>query len=57
MGSYALLKTTYVLADKPVNSGNSAGSLDFFLESVLNLWWELLMATTFFPLPLDHHWV
>lgn len=33
-GSSALLKTACILADKLVNSGNSAGLLDFFLESV-----------------------
>lgn len=33
-GSSALLKAAHVLADKPVNFGNSAGLLDFFLESV-----------------------
>lgn len=33
-GSSALLKTACILADKPVNSGNRAGLLDFFLESV-----------------------
>lgn len=56
-GSSALLKTALILADKPVNSGNSDGLLDFFLESVLNLWWELLMTAAFFPLGLDHHLV
>lgn len=51
-GSSALLKTALILADKPANSGNSDGLLDFFLESVLNLWWELLMTAAFFPLGL-----
>lgn len=36
-GSSALLETACILADKPVNCGNSTGLLDFFLENVSEL--------------------